>query len=104
MLSIRLSKVTNALSLKGYNVTVLSADIENNPVTNLHYLYLDKVYDRLYNSIDMDINLIDIGKLSPWLLFGPLHEYYSATCEGAVVSSGWKQLRDYTDDFKVLKN
>lgn len=100
----RLSRVTNALALKGYNVTVLSPDIEQNAVANLHYLHLDKVYDRLYNSDDMDMNLLDFGKLSPWFHFGPLFEYYWNTCEGAVVSSGWKQLRDYPSDFKVFKN
>lgn len=103
-ISIRLSRVTNALALKGYNVTVLSADIERKPVKNLHYLHLDKVYDRLYNDKDFLVNFIEIGKLNPWFFLGKLYEFCWATCEGAVISSGWKRLRDYPDDFKVFKN
>lgn len=90
-----------ALAAKGYNITSISADIDKTPTPNVHYLHLDKVYDRLYNTEDVEFNYIEIGKVNPWLSMKPFYDFSLLSCEGAAMSSGWKQLQNYPDDFKV---
>lgn len=99
-ISDRLSKVSIALAERGYNVTSLSADIDKVPTPNLHYLHLEAVYDRLYNT-ELEIDYFSIGNKSPWAMIKLTLDFSHLICEGAVHSTGWKQLQDYPDDFKV---
>lgn len=89
------------MAAKGYNITSISADIDKSATPNVHYLHLDKVYDRLYNSEDVQFNYIEIGKVNPWVSIKAFYDFTMMSCEGSVISSGWKQLENYPNDFKV---
>lgn len=89
-----------ALAAKGYNVTSLSADIDETATPNLHYLHLDAVYDRLYNN-EVKIDFFAMGDASPWEMARLFRLYSYEACEGAALSNGWKQLLKYPDNFKV---
>lgn len=36
----------------GHNVTVLSPDIEKNPIENVHYIHIETIYEQLYGNND----------------------------------------------------
>lgn len=92
--------MTTELAAKGHNITSLSADIDKIATPNLHYLHLDKVYDHLYNG-DVKFDYIEIGESNPWTQFQGFYDFSQLSCKGAIHSSGWKQLQNYPDDFKV---
>uniref|UniRef100_A0A1L8E197 Putative udp-glucoronosyl and udp-glucosyl transferase n=1 Tax=Nyssomyia neivai TaxID=330878 RepID=A0A1L8E197_9DIPT len=92
------SVVNKALVARGHNVTAISADIDKNPTSNLTYLHLDKVYEILYGG--SDVNLVDIGKVNPWATIAVLTYYTLKAFDGILISSGYKKLLDYPDDFK----
>ncbi|XP_059615442.1 UDP-glycosyltransferase UGT4-like [Phlebotomus argentipes] len=91
--------VNEALAARGHNVTSISADIDENVSQNLTYLHLDRVYEHLYDSDDM--NFVDIGKVNPWITLGILNHYILKAFTGLQKSSGYHQLLAYPDDFKV---
>lgn len=90
-----------ALAAKGYNVTSLSADVDSEPTQNLHYLHLDRVYDHIYNSSDKLSDFFAIGQGSSFRQLQLFLDSAILTCEGSVISKGWKHLLDYPNDFKV---
>lgn len=96
----RIQKVTHQLAAKGYNVTSLSADIDPDPVQNLHYIHLDRVYDQ-YSSNENDFDHIEMGEQTAWHQAKAFFDITKLACKGALLSSGWKQLQNYPDDFKV---
>ncbi|GAB0099855.1 hypothetical protein DMENIID0001_157450 [Sergentomyia squamirostris] len=90
--------VNEALAARGHNVTSISADIEKNPVENLTYHHLDRVYEKLHAGLD--VNLIEVGKTNPWITVGLLTNFVLATLDGVQISSGYQALLAYPDDFK----
>ncbi len=51
-----------AASNKDYNLTILSPDIENVTLPNMHYIHLEKTYEVMYNGED-GLNLIKTRNL-----------------------------------------
>ena len=96
--------MTHALVEKGYNVTSLSADIDTDPPDNLHYLYLNETYPHLYSALsgDGDFDFASYGELSTWSQLNGFYDFGHFGCEGAVASTGWHQLLNYSDKFKVI--
>lgn len=85
----------------GHNVTVVSPgkDVSSK---NLHFIHMEKVYDRVYNALDeAGVNFFDIGLTNPFLQFLYLPDWPINTCLGLVESDGWDTLSKYPNDFKV---
>lgn len=97
----RLKKVSTGLVAAGHNVTVVSpgADVSSE---NLHYIYMEKVYDRVYKPLDENkVDFFEIGLINPFLNFFFLSDWVLNSCRGFVESDGWNTLKNYPDDFKV---
>ncbi|KAJ6644295.1 UDP-glycosyltransferase UGT5 [Pseudolycoriella hygida] len=92
--------LNQGLAKKGYNVTVLSPD-KDVSLTNLHYIHMDQVYERLYNDVEAEeINFIDMGDKDPYGLLTEFGQFSEIMCYGQVTSNGWKELENYPSDFK----
>ena len=92
--------VTHVLAKSGYNITSLSADIDTDPPPNLHYLYLDEMYNYLYTD-ESKYNFFEIGQSSTWNQLNDFYHFGDDACKGAAASTGWQQLLNYPDTFKV---
>lgn len=92
--------LTYALAAKGYNLTVVSADIEKHNLNTLHYIHLEKVYEQIYSSGSF-MNFFDLPKLAFYNEILSAFEFYTLSCEGSYASAGYKQLINYPPDFKV---
>lgn len=63
---------------------------------------MDQVYDTIYNNEAMeDVNFVDMGSQSVFSQIFEFAKFSTLMCDGHVTSSGWKQLENYPDDFKV---
>ncbi len=97
----RMKKVTTGLVAAGHNVTVVcpGADVSSE---NLHYIYMEKVYNRVYSTLEeKKIDFFEIGQINPFLQFLFLSDWVTSSCKGFVESDGWEQLKNYPNDFKV---
>lgn len=95
--------MTIELASKGYNITSLSSDVDSVPTENLHYLYMNGVYDAIYNSSAEESDLIALGDNSPYKMIHLITDFFYLACNGAIKSRGYLQLLQYPDDFKVSK-
>lgn len=102
ILSKRFKSVTTVLAAKGHNITVVSAD-QDTSADNIHYIYMDKVYETFYTADDGadELNFFDLGSQNvvSQLLDGV--KISIRICSGFVKSSGWEQLSRYPHEFKV---
>ncbi|KAJ6642230.1 UDP-glucuronosyltransferase 1-6 [Pseudolycoriella hygida] len=95
-----LKKVTAGLVAAGHNVTVVTpgTDVSSE---NLHYIYMEKVYDMVYKPLDESgTDFFDFGLMNPFLQFLFLSDWVTNSCKGFVASDGWQVLKNYPDDFK----
>lgn len=98
----RFKKVTAGLVANGHNVTVVTpeADVSSE---NLHYIYMDKVYESVYKSFTLDTN-VDIFSYGESNAFTQISQYCGwllNICRGFIESEGWELLKNYPKDFKV---
>lgn len=98
-INFRFKKVTAGLVAAGHNVTVVTpgADVSSE---NLHYIYMEKVYDAVYKSTE-DVDFFEIGQINSFLQFWFLSGWITNSCTGFVQSEGWETLKNYPKDFKV---
>lgn len=116
-------EITNGLSARGYNLTVLSIDVDPVQLSNVHYLQLNDIYEKFH--VDYVKTLFETNKKSnPFN--GPIeyHDFVSTICERTyqrihhfqhqfllkfsfadrftvlVETSGFAQLQAYPDDFR----
>lgn len=69
---------------------------------NLHYIYMEKVYDRVYSSLEeTGSDFFEFGLTNPFLQFLFLAEWTCNSCKGFVESEGWEVLKNYPNVFKV---
>lgn len=47
----RNSVFINGLAARGHNVTVISADQDENPPNSVHYIHMDGLYNKMYDEI-----------------------------------------------------
>lgn len=95
--------MTKALASRGYNITVLSPDLEVS-YTNVHYIHAEKVYEVLYNSQpEEEINFVEVGDQNAFKQIIEFSKFSILMCVGHIKSEGWKQLEQYPNDFKVIK-
>jgi glucuronosyltransferase len=90
------------LASKGYNITMLSVDNDENPSPNIHYIYLEQAYNALYNSSEDSIDVMEYASRSP--LIGTLlsQDWCDLTCDGIHQSKGLDQILNYPDNFKFV--
>lgn len=101
----RFKKVTSALVASGHNVTVVTpqADVSSH---NLHYIYMDKVYESVYKAFTTDsqnVDPFDFGQTNPFAQLSLYCGWLYSICSGFVESEGWEILKNYPNDFKVLR-
>lgn len=98
----RITKLSIALAEKGYNVTSLSSDVDAVSTPNLHFLHLDKLYETIYAEDEEIVsNFFEFGKQSAWSVIRLMTDSSEQMSKGMFLSSGWRQLLVYPDDFKV---
>lgn len=94
-----------ALAEKNHNITSISADFDVGQSPNLHYLHLDKVYEVLYDETSEDhsqnLDFFAMGEMNPYLAYYNFVSYMAQNVIGCVKSTGYQQLLNYPDDFKV---
>lgn len=89
----------NALADQGHNVTVLTTNLDPNPPKDVHYIYLEKVEDYLYNEEETD--LIELAHATTIDAVDIVPTYSVVICEGILRSTnGIQTLLNYPKDFK----
>lgn len=99
----RFKKVTAALVAAGHNLTVVTpqADVSSH---NVHYIYMEKVYESVYRTFTSDsknIDPFDFGQTNPFAQLSLYCGWLYNICSGFVESDGWETLKNYPNDFKV---
>lgn len=88
-----------ALAGKGYNLTIVSADVEKVPKVNMTYIHLEETYHGVHEG-DSAIDLYEMaqeGLVKSMLTF---YDYGIASCDGSLRSKGLRQILSYPNDFK----
>uniref|UniRef100_A0A8D8F451 UDP-glucuronosyltransferase 2B15 n=1 Tax=Culex pipiens TaxID=7175 RepID=A0A8D8F451_CULPI len=88
-----------ALAAKGYNLTIVSADVEKVQKVNMTYMHLEETYQAVHEG-DSAIDLFEMaqeGLVKSMLTF---YDYGMASCGGSLRSKGLKQILSYPNDFK----
>lgn len=83
----------------GHNVTVLSPDIDQDSIPNLHYLWTEKVYKEIYEGPN-PLNVIDLIDLTGVAAIPSMWDFCEKNAKGTFDSNGFKTLLSYPDDFK----
>lgn len=99
----RFKKVTAGLVARGHNVTVVTpqADISTH---NVHYIYMEKVYETVYKSFVSDsknVDPFDFSQTNPFAQLASYCGWMYNICSGFVESDGWETLKNYPNDFTV---
>lgn len=70
---------------------------------NLHYIYMDKVYESVYKTFTTSENAdpFNFGKTNPFTQLTLYCGWLYNICSGFVESDGWEALKNYPNDFKV---
>lgn len=90
----------NELAEQGHNLTVLSADVEKESHSRVHYIHLENVYSQIYSGDD-PLSLMDLSSDTNFFRsISTFHAYGERSCEGGLNSKGFHQLLDYPNDFK----
>lgn len=97
----RFRSVTLALVSKGHNVTVVSSELDTIRLDNLHQIHMERVYNNVFNSSGVELNLIEMGAMHPFMQIIGNIIYATKACEGFTISKGWQQLQNYPNDFEV---
>lgn len=87
------------LARKGYNLTIVSVDIDKITLPNMHYIHLEKTYDALYNS-DEKIDLLEMANENSFDAIKSMNNFGHLSCLGMLNSNGLDVILNYPDDFK----
>lgn len=88
------------LAEKGYNITMVSVDNDKNPKPNIHYIYLEKVYETIYTGDESSVLLDMADQRAIEALYG-VYEWCDASCDGILKSNGLDVIMNYPNDFKL---
>ncbi|KAJ6646109.1 UDP-glucosyltransferase 2 [Pseudolycoriella hygida] len=92
--------VTSALISRGHNITVVSSEVDTINVSNLHQIHMEKVRNNVFNRSEVQLDLIGMGEMHPFLQIIGNVIYATKTCEGFTISKGWQHLQNYPDSFQ----
>uniref|UniRef100_A0A182IRD8 UDP-glycosyltransferases domain-containing protein n=1 Tax=Anopheles atroparvus TaxID=41427 RepID=A0A182IRD8_ANOAO len=92
--------IMDALAREGHNLTILSADVEKNQPSNVHYVHLEEIYPTLYTGPES----LDLMEMANENLFSSVISFYRDfvvnECGGTLKSKGLRTVMDYPDDFR----
>ncbi|KAG5668646.1 hypothetical protein PVAND_016581 [Polypedilum vanderplanki] len=91
--------IAEGLAKRGYNVTFVSLDVDQESSKNLHYIHLENVYASIYNG-SVFIDLLELSKESSLESIFSYYNYGILTCEGIGKSKGLEIIKNYPNDFK----
>ncbi|XP_058827951.1 uncharacterized protein LOC131687877 [Topomyia yanbarensis] len=86
-----------ALAARGHNLTIVSADVEKVPKTNMTYIHLEEAYTYLHE-------VLDLGDMANENAFGGVRSLYAwgtGMCKGVLRSTGMDRIMAYPDDFRI---
>uniref|UniRef100_A0A182YPK7 Uncharacterized protein n=1 Tax=Anopheles stephensi TaxID=30069 RepID=A0A182YPK7_ANOST len=92
--------IMDGLARQGHNLTILSADVERNQPSNVHYVHLEEIYPTLYSGPES----IDLMEMANENLFKSIISFYRDfvvhECAGTLKSKGLRRVMDYPDEFR----
>lgn len=72
--------MANGLAEKSnHNVTVLSPNRDKKPPKNVHYIYMENVYEQLYGD-DPKFNLMEMPDLTPFQEIDVFVDFFKEIC------------------------
>lgn len=87
------------LARKGYNLTIVSVDIDKITLPNMHYIHMEKVYDYLYNGTEK-VDLIKNSNENSLEAIFFINDFCHLNCLGILNSNELDVFLNYPDDFK----
>lgn len=87
------------LAEKGHNITMVSVDNDKNPPPNVHYIYLEAVYETLYGG-ESTIDLLAMSDEKSFEAIQSLYVWCDQCCQGILNSKGLDIILNYPNDFK----
>ncbi|XP_053674712.1 UDP-glucosyltransferase 2-like [Anopheles nili] len=92
--------IMEGLARNGHNLTILSADVETNQPSNIHYVHLEEIYPTLYNGPD-SIDLLEMANENPFKSVVSFYrDFVVHECAGTLKSKGLQAVMDYPDEFR----
>lgn len=88
-----------ALAAKGYNLTIVSPDIEKVQKPNLTYIHLEETYHTIHDG-DTAIDLYEMAQESLVKSMVTFYDFGISLCEGVLRSKGLEAILNYPDNFK----
>jgi glucuronosyltransferase len=100
-LSERNRALANALGAEGHNITMISFSLDPEPMTNVHWIHLERGYEALYGNGSGNNNDIMLRHVqNPFSATISLYKFAYLGCIGATNSVGFQQLSNYPRTFK----
>lgn len=87
------------LARKGYNLTIVSVDIDIITLPNMHYIHMEKAYEALYDSTEK-IDLLQMSNDNSFKAIFSTNNFCHLNCLGILNSNGLDVILNYPDDFK----
>ncbi|XP_055530881.1 UDP-glucosyltransferase 2-like [Wyeomyia smithii] len=88
-----------ALAAKGYNLTIVSPDIETTGKPNLTYIHLEETYHTIHDG-DTAIDFYELAQENLVQSMVTFYQYGFSLCEGVLKSKGLDVILNYPDSFK----
>ncbi|EAT45661.1 AAEL003076-PA [Aedes aegypti] len=88
-----------ALASRGYNLTIVSPDVEKVQKPNLTYIHLEEVYHTIHDG-DTAIDFYEMAQQNLVTSMFTFYEYAYSLCEGVMRSKGLDTILNYPDNFK----
>lgn len=87
------------LSKRGYNLTILTVEIEESQ-PNLHFITMEDVYERIQAEWNTGSAGIDLERKNPWALVVESYKYYHFVSQKLAETKGFRTLLNYPDNFR----
>uniref|UniRef100_A0A1B0CI95 UDP-glucuronosyltransferase n=1 Tax=Lutzomyia longipalpis TaxID=7200 RepID=A0A1B0CI95_LUTLO len=89
------------LMQRGYNLTVLTVEIEESQ-PNLHFITMENVYEdvQLEWNAGRNGDGVDLKIKNPWSIVVESYDFYHFVSQKLTSTQGFQQLLDYPDNFK----
>ncbi|XP_058463673.1 UDP-glucosyltransferase 2-like [Malaya genurostris] len=88
-----------ALASKGFNLTIVSPDIETTIKPNLTYIHLEETYHTIHDG-DGAIDFYEVAQENMIKSMFSFYDYGFAMCRGVLKSKGLDVILNYPNDFK----
>lgn len=91
-------KLIKGLADKGHNITMVSVDNDEKPPPNVHYIFIEGVYETLYG--DQDNMLMEMAEESIVPSVLSISNWCETCCDGVLKSKGLDTILNYPNSFK----